>query len=44
MRAHKIGVLDERSRAMLAKTKGTGAHFHIGPDNSAIADFKKFFG
>lgn len=44
MRAHKIGMLDERSRAVLAKTKGTGAHFHIGPDNSAIADFKKFFG
>lgn len=30
-----LGVLDETTPEMLAKTGGTGAHFHIGPDRIA---------
>ena len=43
MRSHKLGILDERSKEMLAKTGGTGAHFHIGPDGAAVANFEKLF-
>lgn len=35
MKQRKIGVLDETSKEMLARTGGTGAHFHIGRDNIA---------
>lgn len=43
MRSHKLGILDERSKEMLAQTGGTGAHFHIGPDGAAVANFEKLF-
>lgn len=43
MRSHGLGILDERSKEMLAKTGGTGAHFHIGPDRAAVANFEKLF-
>lgn len=43
MREHKLGILDERSKEMLAKTGGTGAHFHIGPDISAVSNFNLMF-
>ena len=43
MRSHKLGILDERSKEMLAQTGGTGAHFHIGPDRAAVANFEKLF-
>lgn len=43
MREHKLGILDERSQKMLAKTGGTGAHFHIGPDLQAISNFNLMF-
>ena len=43
MRSHKFGILDERSKEMLAQTGGTGAHFHIGPDRAAVANFEKLF-
>ena len=39
MKEHKLGILDERTKEMLAKTGGTGAHFHIGPDLKAVANF-----
>ena len=44
MREHKLGILDERSKEMLAKTGGTGAHFHIGPDINAVSNFNLMFG
>lgn len=44
MRNHGIGILDETTKEMLAKTGGTGAHFHFGPDVLAINNFKKLFG
>lgn len=34
-RDHDKGILDETTKEMLAKTGGTGAHFHIGPDSKA---------
>ena len=40
MQEHNLGILDERSQKMQAKTGATGAHFHIGPDRSAIVNFK----
>ena len=43
MRSHKFGILDERSKEMLAQTGGTGAHFHIGPDRAAVTNFEKLF-
>ena len=43
MRSHGLGILDERSKEMLAQTGGTGAHIHIGPDKAAIANFEKSF-
>lgn len=36
MQEHKIGVFDETLDQNLAKTKGTGWHFHIGPDQNAL--------
>ena len=35
MKSHQLGVLDETTKEMLAKTGGTGAHYHIGRDRSA---------
>lgn len=32
---HDKGILDETTKEMLARTGGTGAHFHIGPDQKA---------
>lgn len=32
MKEKGLGVIDETTADMLAKTGGTGAHFHIGPD------------
>lgn len=34
-REHDKGILDETTKEMLAKTGGTGKHFHIGPDRIA---------
>ena len=44
MREHKLGILDERSKKMQAKTGATGAHFHIGPDLAALSNFNLMFG
>lgn len=44
MRSHGLGILDERSKEMLSKTGGTGAHFHIGPDKTARQNFITLFG
>ena len=44
MRSHGLGILDERSKEMQAKTGATGAHFHIGPDRSARRNFITLFG
>ena len=44
MKTHRLGILDERSREMLSKTGGTGAHFHIGPDLNAIHNFEILIG
>ena len=44
MREHNLGILDERSKEMQAKTGATGPHFHIGPDQSAVSNFKLLFG
>ena len=44
MKEHGLGILDERSQEMLAKTGGTGAHFHIGPDKIAQTQFKYLIG
>ena len=42
MRDNGYGILDETSAEMLAKTEGTGAHFHIGKDQLAIEGLKQF--
>lgn len=44
MKEHNIGILDERSKEMQARTGATGPHFHIGPDKSALSNFKLLFG
>lgn len=44
MREHKLGILDERSKEMQAKTGATGPHFHIGPDSRAVSNFDRMFG
>lgn len=31
-----LGILDETTKEALAKTGGTGAHYHIGPDNASV--------
>lgn len=36
MQEHKIGVFDETLDSNLQKTKGSGWHFHIGPDDNAL--------
>ena len=42
MRDKGFGILDETTSEMLAKTGGTGAHFHIGRDQSALEGLKQF--
>lgn len=42
MRDNGYGILDETTDEMLAKTGGTGAHFHIGKDQLAIEGLKQF--
>jgi len=44
MREHNLGILDERSQQMQARTGATGAHFHIGPDKNAILNFEYLIG
>lgn len=44
MKSHGLGILDERSKDILSKTGGTGAHFHIGPDRNAIRNFETLIG
>lgn len=36
MQEHNIGIFDETLEQNLAKTKGTGWHFHVGPDQNAL--------
>ena len=40
MKANGIGLFDETSQETLAKTKGTGPHFHIGTDKVALKFFE----
>lgn len=42
MQNNGYGILDETTEEMLAKTGGTGAHFHIGKDNIALEGLKQF--
>lgn len=42
MQNQGYGILDETTAEMLAKTNGTGAHFHIGKDKSALEGLKQF--
>ena len=37
-----LGVLDETSPSMMAKTGATGKHFHIGPDRLALETWNKW--
>ena len=37
MRQHRVGYLDETTKEALAKSGGTGAHFHIGKDSALVA-------
>ena len=43
MREHKIGIIDETRPEALAKTGGTGPHWHVGPDKWALKDFEAIF-
>lgn len=36
MKKHGYGIYNETSPEALARTKGTGAHWHLGPDDNAI--------
>lgn len=38
-----MGILDETTPEMLARTGGTGAHWHIGRDKMAVNSFSKMF-
>ena len=40
MQDNQLGILDETNPDMLARTGGTGAHWHIGPDKVAISGLK----
>ena len=40
MKANGIGLFDETNQETLAKTKGTGPHFHIGTDKVALKFFE----
>ena len=44
MNEHGLGILDERSKDVQAKTGATGEHFHIGPDLIAKTQFKYLIG
>lgn len=44
MNEHGLGILDERSKDVQAKTGATGEHFHIGPDLIARTQFKYLIG
>ena len=37
MRQYRVGYLDETTKEALAKSGGTGAHFHIGRDSALVA-------
>lgn len=43
IRDNKMGILDETTPEMLARTGGTGAHWHIGRDKIAVDSFSKMF-
>ena len=44
MAKYGLNILDESDPEILAKTKGTGAHFHIGPDKSdSVVDVARRF-
>lgn len=43
MRENGLGIIDETTPEMLAKTGGTGAHWHIGKDKLAIDTFNRWF-
>lgn len=36
MKEHGYGIYDETTPEALSRTKGTGAHWHLGPDQNAI--------
>ena len=36
MKEHGYGIYDETTPEVLSRTKGTGAHWHLGPDQNAI--------
>ena len=36
MYKYGVGILDERSKEMLEKTGGSGAHFHVGMDSTLV--------
>ena len=37
MQQYRVGYLDETTKEALAKSGGTGAHFHIGKDSALVA-------
>jgi len=41
MKDNDFGIIDETNQEMLAKTGGTGPHFHIGKDKLAVNTFKE---
>ena len=43
IRDNKMGILDETTPEMLARTGGAGAHWHIGRDKMAVDSFSKMF-
>ena len=43
MRKHKMRILDERSPEVLAKTGGTGAHFHVSFGKTEGKDIDEYF-
>lgn len=42
MQSKGYGILDETTKDMLARTGGSGAHWHIGRDKSALEGLKQF--
>lgn len=42
MQSKGYGILDETTKDMLARTGGSGAHWHIGKDKSALEGLKQF--
>lgn len=40
MKEHGYGIYDETTPEVLARTGGTGAHWHLGPDKNAILGFE----